>query len=313
MSKKIAMIFSGQGSQAVGMGKDFYDNSEVAREMFDKAGERIGVDFKEIIFEENEKLGQTAFTQPAILLIQMIAYKLFSDACPDTKAGLFLGHSLGEFSALCASGAIDYLDAIELVHKRGSFMQSACDEIEAGMMAIVGLDDESVEKICSDAQADGKKVWPANYNQDGQLVVAGMKADLSSLEQTFKDAGAKRALLLNMSVASHCDILTPAQEPLAELMNAMVSDNFSAPVVSNVTTKPYSTKADAVTLLKDQLVKPVKYKQSILAIAGDVDMAIEFGNGVVLKGLNRRIAKELKTVNISDMASLEKVKEEICS
>ncbi len=311
--KKIAMIFSGQGSQAVGMGKDFYDNSEVAREMFEKAGERIGVDFKEIIFEENEKLGQTAFTQPAILLVQMIAYKLFTDACPDTKAELFLGHSLGEFSALCASGAIDYLDAIELVHKRGSFMQSACDEIEAGMMAIVGLDDESVEKICSDAQADGKKVWPANYNQDGQLVVAGMKADLSSLEQTFKDAGAKRALLLNMSVASHCDILTPAQEPLAELMNAMVSDNFSAPVVSNVTTKPYSTKADAVALLKDQLVKPVKYKQSILAIAGDVDMAIEFGNGVVLKGLNRRIAKELKTVNISDMASLAKVKEEICS
>ena len=313
MSQKIAMIFSGQGSQAVGMGKDFYDNSEVAREMFEKAGERIGVDFKEIIFEENEKLGQTAFTQPAILLVQMIAYKLFTDACPDTKAELFLGHSLGEFSALCASGAIDYLDAIELVHKRGSFMQSACDEIEAGMMAIVGLDDESVEKICSDAQADGKKVWPANYNQDGQLVVAGMKADLSSLEQTFKDAGAKRALLLNMSVASHCDILTPAQEPLAELMNAMVSDNFSAPVVSNVTTKPYSTKADAVALLKDQLVKPVKYKQSILAIAGDVDMAIEFGNGVVLKGLNRRIAKELKTVNISDMASLAKVKEEICS
>jgi len=313
MSKKIAMIFSGQGSQAVGMGKDFYDNSEVAREMFDKAGQRIGVDFKEIIFEENEKLGQTAFTQPAILLVQMIAYKLFTDACPDTKAELFLGHSLGEFSALCASGAIDYVDAVELVHKRGSFMQAACDEIEAGMMVLVGLDDASVEKVCADAQADGKKVWPANYNQDGQLVVAGMKSDLSSLEQTFKDAGAKRALLLDMSVASHCDILAPAQEPLAELMETMVSDSFSAPVVSNVTTKPYSTKADAVALLKDQLVKPVKYKQSILAIAGSVDMAIEFGNGAVLKGLNRRIAKELTTLNVSDMASLAKVKEEICS
>ena len=310
---KIAMIFSGQGSQAVGMGKDFYDYSEVAREMFDKAGERIGVDFKEIIFEENEKLGQTAYTQPAILLVQMIAYKLFTDACPDTKAELFLGHSLGEFSALCASGAIDYVDAVELVHKRGSFMQSACDKIEAGMMVLVGLDDESVEKVCAEAQSAGKKVWPANYNQDGQLVVAGMKSDLRSLEQTFKDAGAKRALLLDMSVASHCDILSPAQEPLAELMEVMVSDSFSAPIISNVTTKAYSTKADAVALLKDQLVKPVKYKQSILAIAGDVDMAIEFGNGAVLKGLNRRIAKELKTLNVSDMASLEKVKEEICS
>ena len=310
---KIAMIFSGQGSQAVGMGKDFYDNSEVAREMFAKAGERIGVDFKELIFEENEKLGQTAYTQPSILLVQMVAYRLFKDACPDVKAELFLGHSLGEFSALCASGAIDYVDAVELVHNRGKFMQSACDEIEAGMMVLVGLDDAKVEEVCATAQADGKKVWPANYNQDGQLVVAGMKSDLVSLEQTFKDAGAKRALLLDMSVASHCELLAPAQQPLADLMSDMVNDSFEAPIVSNVTTGKYNTKSDAVALLKDQLIKPVKYKQSILAIAGDVDMAIEFGNGIVLKGLNRRIAKELKTVNVSDMATLASVKEEICS
>ncbi len=310
MSKKIAMIFAGQGSQAVGMGKDFYDNSEVAREMFVKAGERIGVDFKELIFEENEKLGQTAYTQPAILLVQMIAYKLFQEKL-STDATLFLGHSLGEFSALCASGAIDYVDAVELVHKRGALMQEACESIDAGMMAIVGLDDESVEKVCNDAQSEGKKVWPANYNQDGQLVVAGMKADLASLEQTFKDAGAKRALLLNMSVASHCELLKPAQEPLAQIMQQVITDNFSAPIISNVTTKPYQTKKEAVELLKDQLVKPVKYKQSIKAIADDVDMAIEFGNGVTLKGLNRRIVKDLKTVNVSDMSSLAKVVEEL--
>lgn len=313
MSKKIAMIFAGQGSQAVGMGKDFYENSKLAREMFEKAGDRIGVDFKELIFEENEKLGQTAYTQPAILLVQMIAYKLFQAECPDIKAAMFLGHSLGEFSALCASGAIDYVDAVELVHKRGALMQSACDGIDAGMMVLVGLDDATVEKICADAQAEGKKVWPANYNQDGQLVVAGMKSDLASLEQTFKDAGAKRALLLDMSVASHCELLAPAQEPLAELMETMVSESFEAPVISNVTTKPYATKEEAVTLLKEQLVKPVKYKQSILAVAPELDMAIEFGNGITLKGLNRRIAKELKTLNISDMASLAKVKEEVCS
>ena len=310
---KIAMIFAGQGSQAFGMGKDFYENSEVAREMFEKAGERIGVDFKELIFEENDKLGQTAYTQPAILLVQMIAYKLFSDACPDIKAELFLGHSLGEFSALCASGAIDYIDAVELVHNRGKLMQEACDGIDAGMMVLVGLDDVSVEKVCSEAQEDGKKVWPANYNQDGQLVVAGMKSDLQSLEQIFKDAGAKRALLLDMSVASHCELLAPAQEPLSELMQKMIKDSFSAPIVSNVTTKKYSTKEEAVLLLKDQLVKPVKYKQSILAVAPELDMAIEFGNGITLKGLNRRIVKELKTLNISDMVSLNKVKEEICS
>ncbi len=310
MSKKIAMIFAGQGSQAVGMGKDFYENSDIAKEMFAKAGERIGVDFKEIIFEENEKLGQTAYTQPAILLVQMIAYRLFQDKYP-TDATLFLGHSLGEFSALCASGAIDYIDAVELVHKRGSFMQSACETIEAGMMVLVGLDDAGVEKVCSDAQRDGKKVWPANYNQDGQLVVAGMKSDLISLEQTFKDAGAKRAILLDMSVASHCELLSSAQEPLSELMSKMLTNTFSAPIISNVTTSAYSTKAEAVSLLTEQLVKPVKYKQSILAIAGDIDMAIEFGNGITLKGLNRRIAKDLKTLNISDIASLEKVVEEL--
>ncbi len=295
------------------MGKDFYENSEIAREMFSKAGERIGVDFKELIFEENEKLGQTAYTQPAILLVQMVAYRLFKDSCPDIKAELFLGHSLGEFSALCASGAIDYVDAVELVHNRGKLMQEACEGRDAGMMVLVGLDDATVESVCENAQADGKKVWPANYNQDGQLVVAGVRADLASLEQTFKDAGAKRALLLDMSVASHCELLAPAQEPLAKLMHGMISDNFEAPIVSNVTTEKYSTKNDAVSLLKDQLVKPVKYKQSILAVAPELDMAIEFGNGIVLKGLNRRIAKDLKTLNISDMASLDKVKEEVCS
>ncbi|MEJ2373027.1 MAG: ACP S-malonyltransferase, partial [Sulfurimonas sp.] len=155
--------------------------------------------------------------------------------------------------------------------------------------------------------------WPANYNQDGQLVVAGLKPDLASLEQTFKDAGAKRALLLNMSVASHCDLLSPAVEKLGAMMETMVNDSFEAPIISNVTTKPYSSKSDAIALLKDQLVSPVKYKQSIEAIENDVDVAIEFGNGVVLKGLNRRIGQGLKTLNISDSASLEKVKEEICS
>lgn len=309
--KKIAMIFAGQGSQAVGMGRDFYDNSDIAKDMFKKAGDRIGVNFKEIIFEENELLGQTAYTQPAILLVQMVAYRLFKDALSDIKAEFFLGHSLGEFSALCASGAIDYIDAVELVHRRGQLMQDACSDIEAGMMVIIGLDDGSVEKICYDAQLDGKKVWPANYNQDGQLVVAGMKSDLISLEQTFKNAGAKRALLLNMSVASHCELLKPAQLPLESLMESMINDTFEAPIISNVTTMPYKTKNEAVALLKDQLIKPVKYKQSIEAIADSVDIAIEFGNGTTLKGLNRKIAQDLVTLNISDMDSLAKVVEEI--
>lgn len=307
-TKKIAMIFPGQGSQSVGMGKSFYENSAVAREMFEKAGERIGIDFTKLLFEPNEQLDQTAYTQPAILLVSMIAYRLFQEANPTTPVVL-LGHSLGEFSALCAAGAIDYVDAVELVHKRGALMQSACESVEAGMMAILGLNDDVVEALCEQAQSEGKSVWPANFNQDGQLVVAGLKADLQAMESTFKEAGAKRALLLNMSIASHCPLLESAQGPLAEVMEKMVSDTFIAPVISNVTTQKYATKEEAVALLKDQLIKPVRYKQSIEAINGEIDLMIEFGNGAVLKGLNKRNSPKSETYGISDMESLQKVRE----
>lgn len=306
MSKKIAMIFPGQGSQTVGMGKSFYENSSLAREMFDKAGERIGVDFTKLLFEANEQLDQTEYTQPAILLISIIAYKLFQEARP-TDATMFLGHSLGEFSALCASGAIDYVDAVELVHKRGKLMSQACESINAGMMAILGLDDAVVEELCTKANTEGKQVWPANYNQMGQLVVAGIKEDLQAMESVFKEAGAKRALLLNMSIASHCPLLSSAMDPLGEAMEAMVHNTFSAPIISNATTEAYSTKEEAIERLKVQLIQPVKYKQSIEAIAGDIDMMIEFGNGAVLKGLNKRNAPDVDTVGISDMESLAKV------
>lgn len=306
MSKKIAMIFPGQGSQSIGMGKSFYESSAIAREMFEKAGERIGVDFAKLLFEENDQLDKTEYTQPAILLVSMIAYKLFQESVP-TKAVMFLGHSLGEFSALCASGAIDYVDAVELVHKRGKLMSEACESINAGMMAILGLEDAVVEELCAKANSEGKQVWPANYNQAGQLVVAGIKEDLQSMENVFKEAGAKRALLLNMSIASHCPLLSSAMEPLVEAMESMVNDTFSAPIVSNVTTEKYATKSEALKLLKVQLTQPVKYKQSIEAIAGEIDMMIEFGNGAVLKGLNKRNAPDVETLGISDMETLSKV------
>ncbi len=304
MSHKIAMVFPGQGSQSIGMGRAFYEASDYAKEMVEKASTHIGIDFKALMFEENDKLDQTQYTQPAILLVSMIAYKLFQEHRP-TVPTLLLGHSLGEVSAVCAAGAVDYLDAVELVHKRGQLMQAACEGVEAGMMVIVGLDDASVESICTDARnKENKQVWPANYNQDGQLVVAGLKPDLQSLETTFKAAGAKRALLLNMSVASHCPLLSSVQEPLRAELEKSLHDPFVAPVVSNVTAKPYHTKQQAIELLSEQLIYPVRYKQSIASIAPDVDLAIEFGNGKVLAGLNRRIAKEMKTLNVFDMDSL---------
>ncbi len=303
--KKVAFIFPGQGSQSVGMGKDFFENNDIAKEMINKASERLNINFEKLLFEENDKLGQTEYTQPAILLVSSIANAVFKEKS-NIQAEFVLGHSLGEFSALVAAGAIDYLDAIELVHRRGLFMTEACAGGGAGMMALVGMDDASVEAICDEQRASGKQVWPANYNMDGQLVLAGIKADLEALVDVFKEAGAKRAIVLDMSVASHCELLTSAVENLKPYLEEYLKDEFS-PVISNVTAEAYSTKDEAIELLSQQLTSPVKYKQSISANADKVDMLIEFGNGIVLKGLNRKICKGTPTVNVSDTASLEKV------
>jgi [acyl-carrier-protein] S-malonyltransferase len=304
--QRVGFIFPGQGSQTIGMGKSFVEGSEVAKKMLEDASARTGVDFEALLFEENKQIEQTEFTQPAILLVSMMAHKLFTDAV-DVKPVFALGHSLGEFSAVAAAGALDPIDAVALVKQRGALMQQACSEIEASMMAVIGLDDDTVAKICEDAQAEGKKVWPANYNSEGQIVIAGLKEDLQYVEPILKEAKAKRALLLNMSVSSHCDLLAPSQAPLKEAMEAVINDTFTTPVISNVTAQPYQTKAEAIDLLTQQLVKPVLYKQSIAAIANDVDVLIEFGNGNVLKGLNRRIDKNLTTYNVSDMDSLQEV------
>jgi len=299
-------IFPGQGSQKTGMGKDFYDNDTLAKEMVEKASQRLDLDFKKLLFEENDKLELTQYTQPAILLVSSIAHALFLKNHKEAPL-MAMGHSLGEFSALSAVGALDYLDAIELVHKRGLFMKEACSSINAGMMALIGLSDEKVEEIISE-QKD-KQVWAANYNCDGQLVVAGDKDDLSSMEAIFKEAGAKRALLLNMSVASHCPLLQNAIAPLSEYLNKYLRDSFLAPVVSNVTANIYSTKNEALELLSNQLIKPVKYKHSIVNVEDKTDRFIEFG-ATVLKGLNRRSTKK-PTLCIADMASLEMVLSEI--
>jgi [acyl-carrier-protein] S-malonyltransferase len=307
--KKIAFIFPGQGSQTVGMGKDFFDNSDIAKEMIDNASKRIDVDFKKLLFEANDDLEKTQFTQPAILLVSAIATKLLQEKI-DIKPEFLLGHSLGEFSALVASGALDYVDAVELVHKRGAFMNDACKGADAGMMAIIGLDDEVVEKLCEDARNKGKSVWPANYNSKGQVVLAGKKADLEELVSVFKEAGAKRALVLNMSVASHCPMLKVAVENLDPYLDEFVNGEFNAPIISNVTADKYDTKEEAIRVLKQQLTSPVLYKQSISKYAEEVDLIIELGNGKVLQGLNKR-GINTPTISVNDMASLEKAIEQI--
>ena len=297
---KLAAIFPGQGSQFVGMGKDFYENSSKAKEMFEEAGDAIKIDFKKLMFEENEDLNKTEYTQPAILLYSAVAYTLFKQ-----RGGLefefFLGHSLGEFSALYAAGGLELSDAVKLVYERGKLMNQAFKKEAGSMMVILGMNDEAVEKICKQSNL---RVYPANYNSDGQIVLSGIKSDLEKIEETFKNAGAKRVILLNMSVASHSPLLENAVCPLRKLLEKYLKNEF-APVVSNVTSKKYTTKKEALEVLPVQLTRPVLYKQSIKNYENEVDGFLEFG-GKVLTGINRKITKK-KTYPVTDMNSMEKV------
>lgn len=301
--KKIAFIFPGQGSQAVGMGKAFVERYAVAKEMLDLASDTLGYDFGKLIFEPNDNLSQTKYTQPAILLVSLMAHKLFENELP-MKPIYALGHSLGELSAVSAMGGLDLANALIVAERRGEWMQEACSKVEAGMMVTLGLSDEKAEEICLQAQKEGKQVYPANYNNDGQIVMAGIRSDLAGMEEAFKAAGAKRAMLLDMSVASHCPILQSAVEPFKALLNEKLASDLMAPVVSNATNELYSTKDKAVALLADQLTKPVRYKQAIKTIDNDVDLFIEFGQGSVLKGLNKKITDK-PTVSVSNPDELE--------
>jgi len=296
----IGALFPGQGSQFVGMGKDFYENSAIAKEMFEEASDAIGVDFKKLMFEENENLNKTEYTQPAILLYSSVAKRLF-DENSDKEVAFNLGHSLGEFSALVSAGGLSLGDAIKLVHERGKLMNKAFEKEAGSMMVILGLSDEVVENICKESAL---RVYPANYNSDGQIVLSGIRSDLEKIEESLKKAGAKRVMLLNMSVASHSPLLEVAVEPLKELLDEYLKEEF-APVVSNVTAKKYTTKKEALEVLPIQLTKPVLYKQSIKNYEDEVDYFVEFG-GKVLMGINRKVTKK-KTYPITDMVSLEKV------
>ena len=301
--KKFAFIFAGQGSQSVGMGKDFYENFSSAKLLLNDACNDTGIDFEELLFTQNDKLDQTEFTQPAIVLNSLMSYLAFSERIK-AKPEFSLGHSLGEFTALAVSGAFSFVEAIRLVNLRGKFMQEACIGKDAGMMVVLGLSDEVVEGICKEAQEEGLQIYAANYNCDGQIVVAGVRADLAKYEAKFKEAGAKRAMLLNMSVASHCPILEPASVKLANELEGVLAANF-APVVSNVNAKIYTDKNEALVLLKEQLTHPVRYKQSINNYENEVDCFIELG-AATLKGINKKIT-EKPTYSVTDMASLEEV------
>ncbi|TKX30819.1 ACP S-malonyltransferase [Campylobacter estrildidarum] len=303
----IAFIFPGQGSQTIGMGKSFYENSKNAKELLESASDFCKIDFKHLLFEENDQLNKSEFTQPAIVLNSLMAYVALIEQKPDLQAVFSLGHSLGEFSALAVNGALEFLQTLTLTNKRGFFMQEDCSKVEAGMMVVLGLDDQIVESICEKAQKENKKIFAANYNCDGQIVVAGLKPDLISYENEFKNAGAKRAMLLNMSVASHCPLLENASSKLCVELEKTLKPNFKA-VISNANAKIYTDKEQALKLLKSQLISPVLYKQSIKNYENEIDCFIEFGASV-LKGLNKKISSKetYSLTNFNDIDEFLKV------
>ncbi len=296
------MIFPGQGSQSVGMGKDLFDNSVEVKRYFEQASDILKEDMAKLCFEENQKLNLTQYTQPAILLV---SYSVFSLLLPKLKGKIAfgLGHSLGEFSALCASGTLDFERAISLVSKRGYLMEESCKEKAAGMMVVLGLDDEVLEEFCTKKRKRGLKIWCANYNGDGQMVLAGSREDLSALEVEIKGLGAKRALMLPMSVASHCPILEGMCADFKVLLEESLQDSFEFPIISNVNAKPYQNKSQALDLLAQQLVSPVLYKQSIRENDAAIEGFIECG-GNVLRGLNKRLTPK-ETISLQTYAEIQ--------
>lgn len=278
-----AYVFPGQGAQFKGMGKNLYDENPVAREMFEKANEILGFRITDIMFEgTDEELKQTKVTQPAIFLHSVILAKCMPDFRPDMVAG----HSLGEFSALVASGAMSFEDGLRLVSARARAMQKACELEPSTMAAVLGLDDATVESICSGIEG----VVPANYNCKGQLVISGKKEALEEACAKMKEAGAKRALILPVGGAFHSPLMEPARKELAEAIEKTHFSKPVCPVYQNVDAKPHTDSDEIKQNLLIQLTAPVKWTQIIEKMNEDgATEYIELGPGSVLQGLIKKI------------------------
>ena len=288
-----AYVFPGQGAQFIGMGKDLYDNSPLAKELFEKANEILGFRITDIMFEGTaEQLKETKVTQPAIFLHSVILAKtLGNDFAPDMVAG----HSLGEFSALVANGSLSFEDGLRLVSKRALAMQAACEAKPSTMAAVLGLDDKIVEDVC--ASIDGIVV-AANYNCPGQLVISGETSAVEKACEAMKAAGAKRALLLPVGGGFHSPMMEPAREELAAAIEATTFSQGSCPVYQNVTATAVTDAAEIQKNLITQLTAPVKWTQSVQQMIVDgADTFIEVGPGNVLQGLVKKINKEVSTAS----------------
>lgn len=290
-----AYIFPGQGAQFVGMGQDLYEHSSEAKEMFLKANDILGFAITEIMFGGTpDELKQTNVTQPAIFLHSVILSHMLKDRF---KPDMVAGHSLGEFSALVAAGALGFEDGLELVSRRAKAMQKACELQPSTMAAVLGLEDAVVEEIC--AQTDGIVV-PANYNCPGQLVISGEVEAVNLACEKLKEAGARRALVLPVGGAFHSPLMEPAREELALAIEQTGFNSPRCPVYQNVTTKGESVPANIKQNLIDQLTAPVKWTQSVQNMVGDgATHFTEAGPGKVLQGLVKKIEAGVETASAS--------------
>jgi len=286
-----AYIFPGQGAQFVGMGLDLYENHSEAQELFEKANEILGFSITDIMFEGTaEDLKQTKVTQPAIFLHSVILSKVLGDTF---KPDMVAGHSLGEFSALVANGTLNFEDGLRLVSQRALAMQKACEVQPSTMAAVLGLDDEVVEKICAEVEGI---VVPANYNCPGQLVISGDVDAVNVACEKMKEAGARRALLLPVGGAFHSPLMEPAREELAAAIESTEFKTPSCPIYQNVTTTAVSDAEEIKKNLILQLTAPVKWTQSVQQMVNDgATSFVEVGPGKVLQGLVKKIHREAET------------------
>jgi [acyl-carrier-protein] S-malonyltransferase len=309
---RIAFVFPGQGSQKVGMGRAWAEVSAAARQTFEEADQALGFPLSRLCFEgPEEELGLTTNTQPALLATAIAIHRALAETAPELQPVAVAGHSLGEYSALVAAGALDFAAALRLVRRRGEAMQAAVPVGEGAMAAIIGLDTEAVEAVTAlarDAGAEGEVCAVANLNGPGQTVIAGHKGAVDRAVALARERGARKATLLAVSAPFHSPLMRPAREAMAGLLAATAFGDPRVPLVTNVDALPVTTGDAARDALVRQIDSPVRWVESILQMTGrfGVDTFLEVGPGTVLTGLNRRIAVGTRCASVSDPEMLRK-------
>ena len=308
--KKFAMVFPGQGSQTVGMLAELAGDYPIVQETFKQASEVLGYDLWQLVQEgPAEELNKTWQTQPALLTASVAVYRVWQQKYPALKPEVMAGHSLGEYSALVCAGVLDFQDAVKLVELRGKLMQQAVPEGTGAMYAIIGLDNDAIINACKQAE-QGEVVSAVNFNSPGQVVIAGAKAAVERAAALCKEAGAKRALPLPVSVPSHCALMKPAADQLSVSLESITLKESGVSVLNNVDVKN-EIEADAIrNALVRQLYSPVRWTETVEKMAQNgIEVLVELGPGKVLNGLTKRIVDSLQAVSVNDVKSLDSVEE----